>query len=546
MPDHVEPRADAPVLIVGAGPTGLMMAACLARAGVVPRIIDQATTPPADRSRAMVIQPRTLELFEDLGIVGEALAAGLHVPALDVYAHSGRHAHLSFLAHAPVDSRYGGIFSLPQDQTERILTELLARDGIAVERGTTLTNLSTDAGGATAMLRHADGRAEQAQPAWVFGADGAHSTVRQSVGLPFDGVTYRDECLLGDVRIDWALPHDTISLCPRRSGVLLVFPLPDDEHFRIIMILPARTLSEDRHLDRSEFETRLRAMTPRLGRTPRVLETFWLTRYHLHRRGVPAYRRGRVFVGGDAAHIHSPAGGQGMNTGIQDAYNLAWKLALVVQQRAPESLVDTYDAERRRVGEILLHGTDRLFGILAGRGPLRGLARRIAPTLAARLLDLPPVANCLTSFVSELNIRYRHSPLSVEGPGADRLGHSSPHAGDRAPDAPLADGATARRLFDLLHGPLHTLLVFAPTSGDHEPPAAIAPLIDEVARRHGSTVVTHVLTGADAAHARYGARDGALYLIRPDGHVAFRSALDGVSALLSDLASRFTPEYGAR
>ena len=536
-----------PVLIVGAGPTGLTLAACLARAGVVPRIIDQATTPPADRSRAMVIQPRTLELFEDLGIVDEALAAGLHIPALDVYAPSGRHAHLSFLAHAPVDSRYGGIFSLPQDKTEHILTELLAGDGLTVERGTTLVGVTSDATVATATLRHTDGRIEHARASWVFGADGAHSTVRESVGLPFDGVTYRDECLLGDIRIDWALPHDTISLCPSRAGVLLVFPLPEQQHFRVIMILPARTLSEDRHLDRAEFEQRLRSMTPRSGRTPHLLEALWLTRYHLHRRGVPVYRRGRVFVGGDAAHIHSPAGGQGMNTGIQDAYNIGWKLALVVQGKAPESLLDTYDAERHRIGEILLHGTDRLFGLLTGRGFLQGMARRVAPTLAGRLLDLPPIANRLTRFVSELNIRYPQSTLSLEGPGADRLGHDAPRAGDRAPDAPLADDGEERWLFDLMHGPLHTLLLFADPSASAPAGGAstVARIAAEVSARHASTVQPRVFSHVDAAHTRYGAERGAIYLVRPDGYIAFRSTLAGRDALMADLERRFSPDDGS-
>lgn len=543
------------ILIVGAGPTGLTMAAVLARYGLKPRIIDRAVQPPDDRSRAIVIQARTLELFEDLGIVQKVLDAGLVVDAANVFTPGGRRGTVRFRPEW-IDSTYGRLVTLPQEETERILGELVASSRIAVERGVELTAIEGNVETPIAVLKHHDGRIERMAAGWILGCDGAHSTVRRLAGLPFHGDTYPDECLLGDVEMEWGLPEGQVSICPHTEGVLLAFPLPGVHRFRVVMIIPSTKDVEERHLEEEEFLAQLRRMTPAIpgAPEPRVVAARWLTRYRLHRRGVSAYRRGRSFVAGDAAHIHSPVGAQGMNTGIQDAYNLGWKLALVTGGLAPSWLLDTYDAERRRVGEFLLRNTDRMFAIVAGGGRLGRAVRRIMPTMAVRLLSAPVVGKRLARFVSQTGIRYRGSPLSTEAHGAARLARHSPRAGDRAPDVAIGSG---RRLFGLLRGPQHTLLLFANNS-----PALIerfSALGAEVSMRYGALVRPVILRLPQAqppvgevdedgeAHDRYGANPGALYLVRPDKYIGFRGAETDTEVLRATLRARFlVPETSRR
>jgi 2-polyprenyl-6-methoxyphenol hydroxylase-like FAD-dependent oxidoreductase len=538
----------AEILVVGAGPTGLTMAAVLARHGLRPRVIDREVEPPADRSRAVVIQARTLELFEDLGIVKEVLAEALVVDEINFYGPSGRHGTLR-IDPAWIDSRYGRIVTLPQDRTEAILTGLVQGSGVEVERGVALTGLTDRDGSVEATLHHAEGREERIEVDWVLGCDGLHSAVRELSSIPFVGSTYPDEGLLGDVDIRWPLPDGQLAICPGETGVLLAFPLPGSRHFRIILIEPATGAVDERELSEPEFVAEVGKALPRFANTApvEVLSRHWLTRYRLHRKGAPVYRRGRSFVAGDAAHIHSPVGAQGMNTGIQDAYNLAWKVALVARGEAPESLLESYDAERRPVGEKLLHVTDRFFALAVGGGRLGRFVRRLLPTIAVRVLQLPVIRKRISRFVSQTGIRYRGSPLSVEAHGASRLAANAPQAGDRAPDVELG---ASRWLAELLHGPQHTLLLFA--AGSTALLERFASMSDDIASRYGA-LVKPVIVRTDpahpaigevdrrgAAHARYGAEQGAIYLVRPDGYIAFRGAGTDVETLRATLRQRFT------
>jgi 2-polyprenyl-6-methoxyphenol hydroxylase-like FAD-dependent oxidoreductase len=540
------------ILVVGAGPTGLTMAAGLARFGVQARLIDRALEPPEDRSRAIVLQARTLELFEDLGIVRKVLDAGLVVDAANIFTRHGRRGSIRIRPEW-IDSAYGRFVTLPQEETERILGELVVSSGVAIERGVELIGIEESEGAATAVLRHHGGRIERMPAAWIVGCDGAHSAVRQAAGLSFEGSTYRDECLLGDVDMRWGLPEREVSICPSAEGVLLAFPLPGEHRFRIIMILPATAAPDERRLSLEEFSERVRSTTPRspTGEAPTVLHSRWLTRYRLHRRGVPTYRKGRCFVAGDAAHIHSPAGAQGMNTGIQDAYNLAWKLAWVARGEAAASLLDTYHQERHPVGQRLLRTTDRMFALLAGGGVALRLVRRLMPTLGVRLLGAPRLGQRIARFVSQTAIRYRHSALSVDGATALRLGSRAPRPGDRAPDAVL-DPEGKRRLHALLHGPHVTLLLFAGDAPDLA--SRCDDFAEDMTRTHGSLLSAVVLTrssGASryrrqdetgAAHLRYGAARGAIYLVRPDGYIAFRGGRFDGDALRGALARWLRPQ----
>jgi 2-polyprenyl-6-methoxyphenol hydroxylase-like FAD-dependent oxidoreductase len=494
------------VLVVGAGPSGLTMASELARHGVVPRLIDQALEPPVDRSRALVVHARTLELFDMIGVVAEALDAGLVAEGFNLVSPRGRRTRVPLSAFQELDSPYATMLMLPQSETERILAAHATRLGVRIERGVALDSF-TDAGDHVVVrLKHVDGSMEETSVDWLIGCDGAHSAVRHGAGIPFDGITYADECLLGDVHLDWAFPDGVFSACPSPEGVLAAFPIKGPGHFRLIMILPRDDTSDGRPLTREEFEAQLKRMVPASDPVPVIRDIVWHTRYRLHRRGVPRYRVGRAFVAGDAAHIHSPAGGQGMNTGIQDAFNLAWKLALVVRGRAGDWLLDTYDAERRPIAHTLLRGTDLLFAAMVGRGVGGTVLRHVAPGFALRALLIPAIRRRMVHFMSELGVRYRHSPLSVDG-------------GERAPDAPLGSG----RLFDLFRHPGHTVLLF--------------DVADPVGNRYGADVVSHVLWGEEHIRATYGVPEGGMCLVRPDGYIGFRG--QSAEALLDDLARRF-------
>ena len=516
------------ILIVGAGPTGLTMAAVLSRYGLSPRIIDKASVPPDDRSRAIVLQARTLELFRDLGIDEQILAGALIVDAVTVVLPSGRRASLRIKPEW-IASRFNRLTSLPQDETERVLVELLARNGIVPERGVTLSDMVQGTAGVSCTLEHSDGREERVRVDWVVGADGAHSAVRHDAGLSFNGETYPDEALLGDVDIEWTLPDREIALCPGGSGFLLAFPLPGLHRFRIILIRPAAAPPSERTLSEDEFMRSLVDMLPRSEARPKLLGARWLTRYRLHRRGVPNYRSGRAFVAGDAAHIHSPVGAQGMNTGIQDAYNLGWKLALVARGEAPPDILDSYNEERFPVGEKLLRGTDFVFGLLARGGVVARMLRSLAPGLAVRLISTGAIGRKAARLVSQTTIRYRHSSLVSEGPGARALGSGAPHAGDRLPDVQLSDG---QWLHDLVRGPQHTVLVIAPIVDE-----ATRSMLAAVGLRYPTTLRVKTLNG-EGALVRWGGEGGGVYLVRPDKHIGFRGSLGDIPALEQVLSKR--------
>lgn len=517
------------VLIVGAGPTGLAMAATLARHGVVPRIIERATVPPDDRSRAIVLQARTLEIFRDFGIDTQVLERGLLVDAITLLLPSGRHASVRIRPEW-ISSRFNRFLALPQDETERALLELVTSQGVVVERGVSFEGFEAGSDSAVSLLRHPDGNVERLTAAWVVGADGAHSGVRHAAGIPFPGETYADEALLGDVDMSWQVADGQVTVAPNPRGFLLAFPLPGEHRFRVIMIHPAEAPAEARALGLDEFTTALRDMlpTPRGTPEPRVLHSRWLTRYRLHRRGVPTYRAGRVFVAGDAAHIHSPVGAQGMNTGIQDAYNLGWKLALVVRGEAQAAILDSYHAERHPVGQLLLTRTDQAFGILAGGGRTARLLRRWMPALGVRLLVVPAIARRLAMFVSQTRIRYAHSGLAREGPGAASLPASAPHAGDRLPDVPLETGEW---LHDLMRGPLYVVLCVGGATV-----AAVETLAREIEEEYAETIRMVYLTTSGPLVKLAGAA-GAVYLVRPDKHIGFRTTATDATSMIPALAT---------
>jgi 2-polyprenyl-6-methoxyphenol hydroxylase-like FAD-dependent oxidoreductase len=411
------------VLVIGAGPVGLTMAAEAARYGLSVRIIDKAAN-ASTTSKALVIWSRTLELFDRMGCTKGFLSAGIRS-----HGASMRHGH-TVLGAARLDSipsAYNFGLMVPQRDTERLMTAHLATFGVEVERKIELTRFATTADHVEATLRLADGRAETVEARWLVGCDGAHSTVRHQLGIAFDGKPQGDDWFLADVRLEGegAPPHDEVTVYLHRDGLFVVFPMPkgrarvvgtvgktDPDHPR-----PNPTLDQVQALADS-----------RTGAGFRVIDPEWLSTFRVQERKVHDYRHGPIFLAGDASHIHSPAGGQGMNTGMQDAINLAWKLAMVANGAAAPGLLDSYSPERSAVGDMVLHNATRLTDMATLSNPAAQAVRNLAMRF---MMGLHTVRDRMATEMSETGIAYSDSPLSV---GAKHAPHGVA-AGERmAPD----------------------------------------------------------------------------------------------------------------
>ena len=541
-------------LVVGGGPTGLTMAAELARHGLSCRIVDSLEA-PSHLSRALVVQSRTVELFDDFGMAEKLLARGQPMGGYNVLGPGGRRARIAMKPFPWLRTRYPIPHMVPQDATEAVLTEYLSSFGLAVEWGVAFEGLQQDAEGVEIALTHADGTREMVRARWLLGCDGARSRVRKEAGIPFEGETYDYACMLVDVRVDWPLGHGELFIIPSRYGVVGAFPMPGENRYRLTFIMPRDGKEETEPLTLEEMQ----ALTDRMVPVPtRLSDPSWMKRYRQHRLGVPNYRQGRVFLAGDAAHIHSPAGGQGLNTGIQDAYNLAWKLALVTRGRAPASLLDTYHLERHRVGQKLLEGTDKRFALISSGGlALRILRAHVMPRVARLFFRTSFMERKLLRFVSELFIHYRHSPLSTESISGEDVGGvrlmDGPAPGERVPDLPIW-GAGVERLHEVLRGPHHTLLLFAGQRSDRETTARLESLAHQLEESYGPGLLRArvVVNGAESGfhrlgdatgevHRCFGAGAPCLYLVRPDGYVAHRARPIQVKSLLAELATRLGP-----
>jgi 2-polyprenyl-6-methoxyphenol hydroxylase-like FAD-dependent oxidoreductase len=518
------------VLVVGAGPTGLAMAAFLAAHGIRPRLVDR-NLDRAHESRALAIQPRTLEVLAGLGISERLAELGNRNVQVRMHAR-GRVLSAPMFDLGLADTAYPYLLFLSQAETERILAEHLDNQGIAVQRGVELTDLHQGADGMLATLRNGDGAVEQMAARYVVGCDGAHSTVRQLAGIEFAGGSYPQTFVLADLEADGIEPGAAHVFLSER-GILLFFPLVTPASWRLIVIRPRDDPAPpSAPVALSEVQAIADAYT---NRGVRLRDPVWMTNFRLHHRAARHYRAGRAFLAGDAAHIHSPAGAQGMNTGIQDAANLAWKLADSLTRAAHPSILDTYELERAPVGRMVLRMSDRAFTAATSTNPVvRFVRARVAPAAVAMGVRAGKARGYLFRTVSELAIAYRRSPLSVNGSGAPRHGL---RAGDRLPDAPITTGGPATSLHALTGTPGWHLLVCGPGSSAH-PSAALAD-------RSADRVAVHHLEGPGYAQALcrldVGPRRRTLLLVRPDGYIGYRG--DDAAAMRSYL-DRWLPAPG--
>jgi 2-polyprenyl-6-methoxyphenol hydroxylase-like FAD-dependent oxidoreductase len=540
-------HSDTPVLVVGAGPSGLTMANELARHGVAVRIIDRAPA-PSPTSRALVIQPRCLEIFEDMGVAADTLALAREVPGLNVVFNGDNDVRMGLrdlLTDSVNYTKYQTMYSIPQDDTERILIAKLAERGVHVERGLEMTDLSADEQGVTVSVRAQDGTTESIRCDWLMGCDGGHSAVRHAAGLPFKGATYADEFIMADAELDWELPDGDIYAFPNRAGFVGAFAMPGKHRFRIfgnVVVDPEAHTAEYSEPTHEEFQALL---DERLPIPAKVVKEHWVSRYRLHRRIVPRYRDGRIFLVGDAAHVHSPAGAQGMNTGIQDAYNLAWKLALFLHGSTGESILDSYHAERHPIGERLLKTTDRFFTAMAGHNVAAQFARtHLVPQVIPRVFTRHSFRKWFIGTLAQLRTSYPGSPLNNEDGSGWK---NAPAPGDRARQADVLIDGQPGYLHDLLHGTQHAVLLFTGIDDVAQPVIELSETAEQIERAYPGLVTAHVISTSrlgvvsdpdHSAHRRYGIERAAAFVIRPDLHIGYRGTPIDADALLRDLARR--------
>ncbi|MGM9509011.1 FAD-dependent monooxygenase [Larkinella sp. GY13] len=539
------------VLVVGAGPVGLVMATELARHGIRCRIID-ALSQPSSSCRALGVTTRTLEVWEDMGILREALAAGIWISGRRVTIAGGpaqdMREDLSGFPYAQAS------FSIPQPQTERILTRHLASFGIVPERGVTLTALTQADEIVTVWLISADGKTEETRFRYVVGCDGAHSLVRRTAGIAFEGERLPYEFMLGDVQIDWQLPRGYAfqSIYPAVNAApdfFVAIPMPEPNRYRVSMLA-----STDSTVLHEGTDHGIQAMRPApdlellqakadqlVGEPARLSDLRWSSIFCISMRLASSYQVGNVFIAGDAAHLHPPTGGQGMNTGIQDAYNLAWKMALVLKGKSPESLLGSYTIERREEGEKVIARSLRA-SMNTGQAGFK----------TDRLAD------------TQLLVSYRTSPWVA--PFSEENWPSEFRPGDRAPDCPglrRQGVGYPCRLFDLIRGTAHVLLIDLrdPTKDSQD---ALHSLAARVRRELGEAIgldlriiaisplmnrfnplpeITWVHDPDGSFTNTYSSQNEACWLIRPDGYISWCGVGYTNPALFSYLQKLFAAPF---
>jgi 2-polyprenyl-6-methoxyphenol hydroxylase-like FAD-dependent oxidoreductase len=479
-------------LITGAGPTGLVLALWLTKLGVKVRIVDK-TAEPGTTSRALAVQARTLEFYHQVGIDDAVIAGGVKIKNLNLWVKGHRAARVPLQDTGKGLTPYAFALVFPQDAHERMLIERLAALGVRVERKTELLRFTQHDAGVMATLRRPDGSEEVCQASYLAGCDGASSTVRGQLGIGFPGGIYSGLFYVADIEATGEAVDNDLHVDIEDADFLLVFPLKGQGRVRLVGIV--RDLPEHDHGQLGFDDVRGKAIEQLRLNIQRVN---WFSTYRVHHRVALRFRDRRAFLLGDAAHIHSPVGGQGMNTGIGDAVNLAWKIAAVLKDSASETLLDTYEPERIPFAQRLVATTDRGFTIVTSRGGLARFVRtRIVPILIPLVSRLGAFRRLLFTTVSQTLVNYRDSPLSAGTAG-------SVHGGDRLPWVELGSGKDNFAPLTSLKWQVHVYGEVSP--GVSEACAVLRLPFHTFAWQPGMQ--------------RAGLQNGALYLVRPDGYVA--------------------------
>jgi 2-polyprenyl-6-methoxyphenol hydroxylase-like FAD-dependent oxidoreductase len=487
---------DTDVLIVGAGPSGLMLAGWLARLGIQPLVIDQKEGLSRE-SRAMGVQARTLETYDMLDIVERALPQGVKITQGNMVINQRFEGHIPFGNVGGKISPYPYFFAMGQDRTERLLLQHFTEAGGTVRWGTTVEALSPTDEGVRVEVHSASGQSETIQARYVCGCDGARSKVRHALLIGFEGETYVQRFFVADVQDPAFQQEGQLSVSIGEGHFYAVFPMPGPNHYRIVAFVPSNL--------RDKPDLTFEDVRPDLERHTnlRVTETFWFSTYDSHHRIADHFRSGRAFLLGDAAHIHSPAGGQGMNTGLMDATNLGWKLAAVLHGEADERLLASYEPERMAFARQLVSTTDQVFTLVTSPQPrMRAFRSVIAPVVLPTLSRFSQVRRLFFLLVSQTRVHYRKSPISRGVVGRVR-------AGDRLPWVKWSEGGSN-------YDALHTLKPHVQVYG------SVSPEVEAFACQHPEFPLMRFPFTSEVAHA--GLRDGACYFLRPDGYIGYATS----------------------
>src|SRR5579859_8205975 len=497
------------VLIIGAGPTGLVLALWLTVLGVKVRIIDK-TAEPGTTSRALAVQARTLEFYRQVGLADAVFERGHKTPAVNLLVQGRKATRVPFENVGAGLTPYPFLLIFPQDEHERLLIERLEALGVAVERRTELLGFTDEDRFITARLSRPDGSEETCEAAYIAGCDGARSLVRETIGTGFPGGTYRQLFYVADVEAEGPALDGELHVDLDEADFLALFPLAGAGRARLIGTVRDERADHPETLRFEDVSSRaIENLKVAVGRVN------WFSAYHVHHRVTASFRKGRVFLLGDAAHIHSPSGGQGMNTGLGDAVNLAWKLAQVIEGRAPDALLDSYELERIGFARRLVATTDRVFSFATADGPVADVLRtRVAPLVIPRVISIDAVREYLFRTVGQITLNYRPGPLSAGAAG-------KVHGGDRLPWVRSEGGDNFQAQA-------------APTWQVHVYGAASGALSDWCAGRG----VPLTVFPWRAEHEAAGLARDAVYLLRPDTYVALADPSGSPTALDDYCAER--------
>jgi 2-polyprenyl-6-methoxyphenol hydroxylase-like FAD-dependent oxidoreductase len=536
------------VLIVGAGPTGLALAYQLRRLGVRFRIIDKNAA-ASTTSKAIGLQYRVSEVLAWMGLFERFRPYGLESTGIHFYVD---HKEILNLTLGRIDGKSGvGAFEptgllIPQSDTERLLIEALGECGVTIERNTAFVSFTQDRERVLSRVQHADGAEESIESRYLVSCEGAHSVIRKQAGISFEGKTYPLAFFMADVALDWQAPHDQISVWLHKDGMFSAMPLPGDRRWRLFVEIGQQADSAPTEVT---LDLVRRLMAERTGdHVTQASEPRWLSEFRISCRMVDRYRDGRVFLAGDAAHIHSPTGGQGITTGVQDVYNLAWKLAMVLQGVAPEALLETYNDERLPIARQVLKSTDQNTTVFMAHSRARQLLR---DRVVLPLLRRRTVQQRLARRTSQLDLNYRGQGLSSHQEHA-RLGRARVQAGDRTPDVLFQQAGSGAQtsLFEQLGRSRLVALIGSSRLQTQRPEQLQGAL-----SRLGIDCWFVLPKGAEAPRddrylidvtgdfgRLYGAKGQYLYLVRPDGYVGlFQRPID-MHALRAYLGQLFRPE----
>jgi 2-polyprenyl-6-methoxyphenol hydroxylase-like FAD-dependent oxidoreductase len=509
------------VLVVGAGPTGLVLALWLTRLGIAVRIIDKAPE-PGQTSRALAVQARTLEFYSQLGFADAVVAEGVRAAAANLWARGKKEAHIRFGELGKGLSPFPYALVYPQDRHERLLIDQLEQLGVRVERPVELVGFTTEGGRVRARLQAPGVAATQCEVDYLAGCDGARSAVREGLHIGFPGGTYAHQFYVADVEASGPQMNGELHIAFDGDDFMIAFPI-DAEHKHTRLVGTVRDASNaeaggERPVEWSDVSP---SIMRHIGLD--IGNVNWFSTYRVHHRVASAFRAGRVFLLGDSAHIHSPVGGQGMNTGIGDATNLAWKLAAVLKAQATDAILESYEKERIPFAQRLVRTTDRGFEFVTRRGQLADRVRvDVVPPLMSVLFRSGLARRFFFQTISQIRVSYRESPLSEGSAGRVR-------GGDRLPWVTF-EANEANALHRDNFAPLTSLAWQAHVYG--EPDSALREACE------ARSLPLHAWPWSDGC-SRAGLARGALYLVRPDGYV-------GLAAPAGETPKRLAHYFGSR